>query len=358
MVADEGQVEQLFQAQYAAEQAAIHRLAALDRKKLGAGAADNLKMLKEVAANGLAQSLAKRRKSPTPQDEIKTLVDEFLRFGAKAGLLTGSQRVGDFLNNQLRGQWAERVALSMAIGDLHLVEFGPSGAAMPGEEDHREVIMTFREIHLLEGKRPDLLAFGDSVWEGLDDSERRLALTWPNRRLEQRDEEIVKKARCGIEVKNSTWHYGQRRRAGGGPLSITVKREEVAEIRGWSSKTGLPVIFLQVLFDELYCMSFARMDAAIQRGHLYVAGDYELDDQTTDKAYHKFHIAPPRHLCGKVVFPSESMAEVRVLEDGHVVPFIRFEPARATGIDSAMIREEIAHVEPITPPAPPPSPSP
>src|SRR4051812_40198296 len=74
---------------------------------------------------------------------------------------------GDFLNNQLRGQWAERVAVSLPVPGLHLVEFGPSGAAMPGEEDHRKVIMTFKEISLLEGKRPDLLAFDTEVWDGL-----------------------------------------------------------------------------------------------------------------------------------------------------------------------------------------------
>lgn len=171
-------------------------------------------------------------------------------------MLTGSQRGGDFLNNQLRGQWAERVALSMPIEGLDLVPFGPSGAAMPGEEDHREVIMTFREILLLESKRPDLLAFNRANWDGLGQAERERIAEWPKRRLEAADDLLVRQARCGIEVKNSTWHYETRRKAGGGPLSITVKKEEVADIQNWSSKTGLPVVFMQVLFDEVYCMSF------------------------------------------------------------------------------------------------------
>lgn len=343
------QRENVFREKYANEQQAILRLAA---KGLRGGAAGNLKLLMEIGIKGVTHVLAKRRRFPSRQEEISELVDEFILYGAKAALLTGAQRGGDFLNNQLRGQWAERVALSMSVDGLHIVEFGPSGAAMPGEEDHRQVIMTFGEIHLLEGKRPDLLAFEQPVWDDLTAAERNLASTWPKRRLEQADEDIVKKARCGIEVKNSTWHYEKRRSAGRGPLSITVKEQEVSQIQDWSRRAGLPVIFIQVLFDELYCMSFQRMEAAIQRGYVYEPGDYELDKQTGagDKVYHKFHIVPPRHLCGKVVFPSESTAEVRVLRDGNVVPYINFKPAQAIDIVPQVILDEIAYAEPPTPP--------
>jgi hypothetical protein len=342
------QTEALFRAKYEQETAAVDRLAALDRNKLGAGSAENLKLLGDIAKRGLQKTLA-RRKSPESRDEINELVREFILFGAKAILLTGAQRGGDFLNNQLRGQWAERVVLSMPIEGLQLVAFGPSGAAMPGEEDHREVIMTFREIHLLEGKRPDLLVFDKTIWDGLPEAERALTSTWPKRRLETADEAVVRKARCGLEVKNSTWHYEKRRAAGGGPLSITLKKEEVADIESWSLKTGLPVIFVQVLFDELYCMSFRRMEAALKRGYLYEAGDYLLDSQTGEKVYHKFHLTDLRHRCGKVVFPDRSVAEVRVLEDGNVVPFINFQPAQATDVTSAIVLNEIAYVEPAAP---------
>jgi hypothetical protein len=342
--------ESLFKAMHEQEAAAIARLAAVDREKLGAGSAANLKLLEEIATRGLQKTLDRRR-SPEKREQINELVDEFIRFGAKAVLLTGAQRGGDFLNNQLRGQWAERVALSMVIEGLQLVAFGPSGAAMPGEEDHRQVIMTFREIQLLEGKRPDLLAFDKGIWDGLAEAERILASTWPKRRLEAADEAVVKKARSGIEVKNSLWHYEKRRAAGGGPLSITVKAEEVADIESWSGKTGLPVIVIQVLFDEVYCMSFRRMVAASKRGYLYQTNDYLLDSQSGEKVYHKFHLTDFRHRCGKVVFPVESTAAVRVLEDGSVVPFINFQPAQATDVVSRTILDEIAHVEPVSRPS-------
>jgi hypothetical protein len=222
---------------------------------------------------------------------------------------------------------------------------------MPGEEDHREVVMTFREILLLEGKRPDLLAFNSSVWDAFSQAERERIAWWPKRRLEPADELLVRQARCGIEVKNSTWHYETRRKAGGGPLSITVKKEEVADIQSWSSKTGLTVIFVQVLFDEVYCMSFGRIQEAISRGYLYSEGDYSLDDQSGEKVYHKVALTDQRHLCGKVIFPSESAAEVRLLSDGNVVPYIRFAPASAYDVRAGVVVAEIDHVSP--PVAPP-----
>jgi hypothetical protein len=83
-----------------------------------------------------------------------------------------------------------------------LVPFGPSGAAMPGEENHRETIMTFREIMLLEGKRPDLIAFDSDVWKQLLEEERVKAATWPERVLEPADETIVRKG--------TTLEYGMK----------------------------------------------------------------------------------------------------------------------------------------------------
>jgi hypothetical protein len=37
-----------------------------------------------------------------------------------------------------------------------------------------------------------------------------------------------------------------------GLLSITAKKEEVAEIQGWAHNTRLPVIFFQVLVTDNY----------------------------------------------------------------------------------------------------------
>ena len=123
------QTEAIFKAKFQAEQQAIDRLAKIDRKRLGPGSANNIDHLKEIDTRGLDRALGRRR-SEDSKEQIRELVREFILYGAKAVLLTGAQRGGDFLNNQLRGQWAERVALSMKVDGLHLVPFGPSGAAM------------------------------------------------------------------------------------------------------------------------------------------------------------------------------------------------------------------------------------
>lgn len=306
------------------------------------GERERIHCLLRIKYEGLTKVFA-TRKSEAGRAEVLSLVREFIRYGAKSVLLPGPQRGGDFLNNQLRGQWAERVVRSMDVRDLTFVPFGPSGAAMPGEEDHREVVMTFRQIVLLEGKRPDLLGFRREVWQGLSESARQLAATWPRRTLDDDDRRIIGQARCGVEVKNSTWHYATRRAAGRWELSVTVKEEELSDLTKWTRDTGVPLIFAQVLFDELYCMSFRRMMEAKERGYIYNVGDYTVDKETgaDRKIYHKFHLNDLAHRCGMVEFPEDSRAELRVLKDGGVIPFIVYEPARAFEADSDLIHREI-----------------
>lgn len=292
------------------------------------------------------------RRGATELTEIdRLLIREFLELGAKAILSTGAQRSGDFLNNQLRGRWAEDVVVSMRLPDLHLVAFGPSGAAMPGHEDHRRIITTFREIELVEGKRPDLLMYDGSTWNSLTEADKTRARTWPDRLLEPSDLALVQRARCGIEVKNSTWHYAKRREhrailddEEGGPLSVTVKDEELKKIVGWIQSTGRPVLFLQVLFDEIYCMSFSRMVDGIRNGHVYAPGDYLRDTQTGagGKVYHRFFLRDTRHRCAFVRFPDQSEARVEVLVSGSVIPYVHLLPAQAHGEVQDVIASEVA----------------
>src|SRR5262249_41973770 len=137
-------LESRFKSKYPQEQAALDRLAkatGLEPSEKG-----RLKVLRQLDQQGLVR--AWKRRQAKGQQEIQELLEECDRYGARVVLRSPPQRAGDFLNNQLRGQWAEQVALSMAIAGLRFVQFGPSGSAMPGEEDHREVMITFREIGL------------------------------------------------------------------------------------------------------------------------------------------------------------------------------------------------------------------
>lgn len=332
-------LEKDFLARYPAEEEILQRL--YDAPDVGSGEATNIERLDRLAEDGFEKCLA--RLGEEGRTKRLVLVSEFVQFGAKAALLTGSQRGGDFLNNQLRGQWAENVVMSMDVGGLAFVPFGPSAAAMPGEQDHRQTIMTFKAITLLEGKRPDVLAFETSEWDALEEAQRNRASEWPTRLLDAADEELVRKARAAVEVKNSTWHYETRRAFGGGSLSITVKEEEVHAIEDWQEKTGVPVLFFQVLFDELYAMSFRRMCDAIDRGFLYSDGDLVTDDSqgAGGKVWHRFHLDDQRHRCGEVAFPDESEAVIRILESGSVVPYIAYAPAEARCTNPAAISAEI-----------------
>lgn len=294
-------------------------------------------------------AVGRRRRALNSKDRI--FLRQFLDFGAKAILSTGAQRGGDFLNNQLRGRWAEQVVLSMTLPNFRFLAFGPSGAAMPGHEDHRRVITTYGEIELLEGKRPDLIAFDSDVWDRLGDAARERAATWPERLLDDDDREIVRRARFGIEVKNSTWHFARRRERhvtldddeDAGRLAITVKDEELDKIVGWMTRTGKPVLFFQVLFDEIYCMSFSRMVDALRDGHVYAEGDYLRDDKTGagGKLYHRFFLSDTRHRCALVHFPDASVAHVEVLTSGSVIPYVELRPAQAHHDQPAVIESEV-----------------
>ena len=124
----------------------------------------------------------------------------------------------------------------------------------------------------------------------------------------------------------SAWHFGKRRErqttleeeglnapSEGTPpvgrLSITVKQEELAEIVAWMRQTGKPVLFFQVFFDEIHCMSFGRMMDAVRNTHLYVPKDYKLTkDRKTGKPTHNFRLDDTRHCCALVRYPEPSRA--------------------------------------------------
>lgn len=325
-----------------------HEIARLESHALKPVEKKRLRLLRNFAAGRI------RSRSGQLADLDRLLIREFLQLGPKAILSTGAMRAGDFLNNQLRGRWAEDVVASMRLRNFRFVPFGPSGVAMPGQEDHRKIVTTFREIEMLEGKRPDLIAYGKEDWERLSSAEGNRVLTWPERLLEAEDSPILQRSRFGVEVKNSTWHYGKRRehRAtldedDSGPLSITVKDEELKKIDAWMRGVNRPVLFFQVLFDEIYCMSFSRMVEGIRNGRVYAPGDYLRDESTGagNKIYHRFLLRDSRHLCAFVQFPDESEARVEVLVSGSVIPYVQLRPARAHGEIERVIVSELQVAE-------------
>jgi hypothetical protein len=328
-------------------QAAMIALLTEPPSKLKAAEEKRLRDLERVAEHGLTEIKKKRPKSA---DKLDDLVTGFLEYGVTAIFGAGAQRGGDFLLNQLRGRWAEEVVLSMAIDGLVLKPFGPTGAAMPGEEDYRHVRITFDAINRLEGKRPDLIGFRQEVYAAFTSGHKALIDEWPTRPMGDSDAAVIKQACVGIEVKNSAWHYGNRRDAGGYALSVTVKEEEVQILESWSKRYNTPVVFVQVLFDEAYAMSFKRMRKIIQKTKNkkkppFLDNDYHRDKQSGEKDYHHIYtgLLDQTYRCADVVFPSESGAIVRALNDGSVIPYIKFAPSKAVNARSEAIWREINH---------------
>lgn len=344
---DDARLERAVRDRFIAERVSLERLE-------GTGLTGVVKARARLI-RAIAEGTAGRRRRPNLNSKDRVFLREFLDFGAKAILSTGAQRGGDFLNNQLRGRWAEQVVLSMTLRHFKFLAFGPSGAAMPGHEDHRRVITTYGEIERLEGKRPDLIAFDSEVWGSLSETEQGRAATWSERLLDDDDRQVVRAARFGIEVKNSTWHFARRRERhvsldddeDVGRLAITVKDEELDKIVGWMRNTGKPVLFFQVLFDEIYCMSFSRMVDALRDGLVYAGGDY-LRDGTTGaggKLYHRFFLSDTRHRCALVHFPDASVAHVEILTSGSVIPYVELLPAQAHTEQPEVIEAEVVVAE-------------
>lgn len=299
--------------------------------------------LGRIAKDGLAEVIGRLRSSAR-RTELQVRLEEYVRNGLQSVLRIRSARGNDFAVRQLQGQWAEDVVLSFH-GDHVIRRLGPSGAAMPGEPDYETTVRTFRLIQLVEGKRPDLVAFEKAAWETLSENERRSAQEWPTRFLTDHDTELLARCSFGIEVKNSLWHYETRRRSDGGPLAVTMKEEERKAFQAWTNKTGRPIVFMQVFFDEIYCMSFKRMLEALERGHLYESGDVVTEkERKSGKDTHKFFLRGLQHRCGLVQPPDEkSGGRIKIAPNGQVAIYMVLEPARALDVNEGVIAREVAY---------------
>lgn len=307
-----------------------------------------LQDLRWLSEKGLEYVKSRR---PKGFADLEALAQDFVGTGCAALFSPGPQRGGDFLQNQLRGRWAEQVVLAMPIDGLKLFAFGPTGAAMPGEEDYVSIRRNFDTISRLEGKRPDLIGFRTDDWESLDADQRLRIERWQTQPLEADDAELIRRAAVGIEVKNSTWHYARRRAAGGGALSITVKQEELEILSRWSQELGVSIIFIQTFFDEAYVMSFKRMREVIAGGERQshedycIDDDYKLDRQSGAKEYHHIYtgLVDQKYRCADVTYPDQSEGVVQTLADGNVIPYIKFAPSEATNVRSEVVLREIKY---------------
>ncbi len=220
---------------------------------------------------------------------------------------------------------------------------------MPNEPDYLDAVQAMREIALIEGKRPDIIAFEMASWERLTPEEQSQVGEWQQRSLRDADLPVLRRALCAIEVKNSRWHFASRRRVSAAPLSITLKDEELIPLKRWRRRARLPIVLFQVFFDEVYCMSFTRMRIARKLERIYFDGDFRREkDRKTGKNTSFFNVdnrtefvhRGARHLCGSVRFPDNSEAKVPILPSGEVEPHLILRPASAFDFDLDVVLRE------------------
>ncbi len=127
---------------------------------------------------------------------------------------------------------------------------------------------------------------------------------------------------------------------------MTVKEDELTSFRNWCTDTTKPLLFAQVFYDEIYCMSFARMLHALHVGFVLRDGDCELSDKrgAGGKVYHRYHVGDDRFLLGEVEVPQVG-GNVAVLPDGAVIPHVVYESARGRLWDESLLRREAAFME-------------
>jgi len=197
--------------------------------------------------------------NPDPEREFLSdhsstalLIELFEKYGHRSIFEAKEARKEDFQTNQGQGEWAEQLLLNAEWQGYKLVSFGPSDGIIPKEAGYEERRLRYREFTAIEGKRPDLLVFPEEVEANYRDQ----IASWQTHPIMDGDIEVFNQCVCGIEVKSSLWHCGQRRKHGEGPLSITVKTEEWADIEFWVNKFRKPLLFVQAFVDEMYVASY------------------------------------------------------------------------------------------------------
>lgn len=117
---------------------------------------------------------------------------------------TPNQATSDFMFNREQGDWAEKT-LAKCINENSdkyiVVHYGKSDDIIAGEDGFKEFYESYQEELDKIGKRPDLLIFSKEDF----DCETNDISNYPLEELE----EIVPKAKCGIEVRSSLYLYDE-----------------------------------------------------------------------------------------------------------------------------------------------------
>lgn len=233
----------------------------------------------------------------------------FISEGVCSVMDANGGRGADFAKNQDQGFWAERLLRALP-GDVQFVYFGLSDPVDPSDPLYEATRRKHRHTLLIEGKRPDLLAFPRSIVAAHPE-----ILDWATRPLRPSDIALLQSdALAAVEIKSSLWHYATRnarrqydRRLSN--ISVTVKDEEFADLDRWQSNNPQPrLIVMQVFVDSIFWTAYATFLAEKRAGRTRSSHEFK-----TGKLTNFLEIAEPI---------TKRFADIVITEPGYQFPIM------------------------------------
>lgn len=280
-------------------------------------------------------------------------------------------RGSDFLMRWSQGVWSERriVEAVNATDEFLAVPYGPSSVAP--ENDPRAHELYFERLEAAGRgniKRPDLLIFR---MEERKEAMATVARIGGAEELPFHDEDehdmrrLLRLAIVAIECENSLWmakqmpSYGETlrpmRRLGGLPglpknavlPNIFLKEEDRGRLLAWEGSAKVPIDIWQVFHDIAFGISLRRAERLIQSGHIdprrqtFQAPGGATSSKIVYRIHHHY-----TYDVGEMAEPAHLVADRLIDQNGHILPWVRFEGGRlvlASGIASRLRRMAGTH---------------
>lgn len=239
-----------------------------------------------------------------------------------------SQVSSFFLVNKERGDWAEKTllyAINSNSSEYIAIQYGKSDDIMAGENGFKEFYEKYQQELDEIGKRPDILIFDKKDLVGIDIS----SLT----------DEVVSKAKCGIEVRSSSFisqdyesfqkkkNVSAKKGKSCKELNFTPKVEDLKVVYKWVKKFEVPHYYVQFFWDKVYGISFEKILELLNEGKYCIKG-YAKNQE---KKIVNIPLSSGFLLSSEVseVDPENLKVGKKNLENGNLLFYVKFDRSEA-----------------------------
>jgi len=242
-----------------------------------------------------------------------------------------TQAFSDFLTHKEQGDWAEDLMLEILNG--HLIEYpsvsyGRKDDLIAGDKGFSKFYEMYQQELDEIGKCPDILIFDkDNI-----KSEEISLIKSEVARKEIVD--IVSKARAALEVRSSAFlvekyekFVKSKKATKDGKrkfLSFTPKIEDLSVILKWIQIHNVPHYYVQVLFDQIYVISFKKILKLLTEKAAY-KNKYFIEKNSKNQFKSTIHINLNEGdcICKKVTLPKH-LSEMKKLPRGRLLFYVKF----------------------------------